>query len=366
MMGVVYRLYPSDSQEVLINQAFGCCRKVWNYFLDGRIFMYDQLGITYGYVECCRVLSEYKTHYTYLRDVDSTALQREVKYLDEAFKAFFDKRGGFPRYKSKNDDKKSYTSVNNGNTIRFNGDEIRLPKVGWVKAKNKLHPEGRILSATITREHTGNYYVSVVYTGVTVEMLPASENVIGLDVGIKNTVVMSDNTVFNQSPRIIKLQNHIIFLQKKLSRQKKDSNNYKKTKIKISKTYKRIHNIINDEYDKLSTRLIRENQVIVIESLNIEGMMKNHNLARQIQTKSWNSLFNKLQYKADRYGRTLIRIDAWYPSSKLCHNCHYENKELTLNDRTWACPKCKTVHDRDYNAALNIKEEGLRIYNENF
>ena len=362
--GEKFRMYPNDEQEVLINKTFGCCRLVWNFFLNGRDFEYDVEGIIFNYYDCSKLLKTLKKKKTFLNEVDSTALQRELKNLDNSFKRFSNKVSGHPKFKTRKDFRQSYTSVNNGDNIRFEGNCIRLPKLGLIRISHKPRIKGRILSATVSRTKSMEYYVSIQYTDVEIPPLESSmENQhIGLDMGIKNTVTTSTGETYQLPKKIEDIQQKIKKLQKKLSRQQKGSHNYEKTRTKIAKQHEKIHNIINDFYHKISHNLIQENQVISIEDLNIKGMTKNHNLAHSIQTQSWNSLFTKLKYKAEMYDKTLIKIDRYFPSSKMCHKCGYINKDLTLKTRQWQCPECETVHDRDFNAAINICEEGLRIY----
>ncbi|MBQ6443665.1 MAG: IS200/IS605 family element transposase accessory protein TnpB [Methanosphaera sp.] len=363
--GEKFRIYPNDKQEVLINKTFGCCRLVWNYFLDGRDFEYEIENIIFNYYDCSKLLKTFKKHKTFLKEVDSTALQRELRNLDQSFKNFFNKVCGHPNFKSRKDNRQSYTSVKNGNNIRFENDGIRLPKLGIIRCSHKPRINGRILSVTVSRTKSMEYYVSVQYTDVEVPHIePVMENQhIGLDVGIKNTVTTSTGQTYHLPKKIDDIQKKIEKLQRKLSRQQKDSNNYEKTRVKIAKQYEKIHNITDDFYHKLSNKIIRKEQIISIEHLNIQGMLKNHKLARRIQTQSWNSLFSKLKYKTQMYGKTLIKIDRFFPSTKQCHNCGYKNDELTLETRTWQCPQCKSIHDRDVNAAINISEEGFKIYN---
>lgn len=363
MMGVVYRVFPDESQKVLINKTFGCVRKVYNFFLNGRNIQYDALGEYFGYNRCCNYLTTYKENNPYLKEVDSTALQSALKHLEYAFQNKIKGLTGDIKFKSRKNPVQSYTSKNNKNTIRFEADGIRLPKIGVLRAKNKLRPHGRILSATVRREDD-KFYVSLLFTDNKIKAYEDSDNVIGIDVGIKNTVTTSDGEIYNIPPKVFKLQKQIDKLHKKLSRQKKDGKNYQRTRKRLRKKYKKIHNIIDNFMHHTSSKIIRENQIISIETLNIKNMMQNHKLARNIQTQCWNSLFTKLKYKSEWHNRTLIRINQWYPSTKLCNNCQYKNEEITLKEREWTCPECHQHHDRDVNAAINIKNEGKKVYDE--
>lgn len=235
--GEKFRIYPNKEQKGLIIKTFGCCRYIWNHYLWGRDFQYDVLGEVFDYYDCSKHLKEDKKHHPFLKEVDSTALQRELKHLDNSFKRFYKDESNHPKYKRRKDDKKSYTSVRNGNNIRFNGRSIRLPKLGFIRISHEPRIKGRILSATVSCSNDGKYYVSVQYTDIEIPHLESDvENQhIALDVGILKTVTTSTGETYNLPDKIKKLQKEIIRLQKKLSRQVKNSHNYEKTKIKISK-----------------------------------------------------------------------------------------------------------------------------------
>ncbi len=370
--GFVFRIYPTKAQIEHINKAVGCVRFVYNYFLDKRITAYKENGESLGYSKCSALLTELKQDkdYLWLQEVDKFALQNSLRDLNTAYQNFFrevtkrNKKQGFPKFKSKHKSKEKYrTNFTNGNiAIDMEANQIKLPKLGWVKFRNgkKIKAPSTIINATINKASSGKYFVSVLCEFEAQE-LPGNTSYIGYDLGLKTYAIGSNGDLI-ENPRYLRQESKkLARLQKQLSRMKKGSNNYKKQKIKVARQHERIANLRKDFLHQQSTKIVRENQVICLEDLQVKNMIKNRKLAKAISDVSWGTFRQMMLYKANWYGRTVVIIDKFYPSSKLCNVCCEINPMLTLSIREWQCPKCLTVHDRDKNAAKNILNEGLRL-----
>ena len=360
--GYKYRIYPNKAQQELIAKTFGCCRFVYNHALDRRKNLYENQGLSESRNDinnwCNR---ELKVQYEWLREVDKFALTNSIYDLDNAYKKFFREHTGYPRFKSKHDSRQSYTTNYSHDNIAvdFERNIVKLPKVGRVKAKIHRTFDGIIKNATISCTPSGKYFVSICVKSELPEFYPAF-GVVGLDLGIKSLCTCSDGTKFN-SPDLTKLQSRLKHQQRSLSKKTKGSSNYKKQKVRLARLHEKISNIRKDSLHKLSRSLVDENQIIVTESLNVKGMLKNHHLARSISDASWSELTRQIEYKSRWYGRKYIKIDTFYASSQTCSNCgHKEQRVKNLAVRAWTCPKCSVTHDRDFNAAFNILKEGLR------
>ena len=359
--GYKYRAYPNKEQREFFSKNFGCCRFVYNHYLVKRKATWEEWHDTMSFSETCKDLSHFlKKEKDWLKEADSSALQQSLRHLDNAYQNFFKKRSGYPKFKKKRSEQ-SYRTMNNSNSIRIEGDHIKLPKAGRVKIVNTRSFEGRISSATVTRTASGRYYISL-QVEEEFETLPNGGGMLGIDAGLTDLYTDSDNNKIINPKTLTKHEKRIRRLQRSLSRKEKGSKNREKARKRLAREHEKVADIRNDFQHKITHRLANDNQVVCIEDLNVKGMMKNHKLARSISDASWSELFRKLEYKMEDRGGILIKVPRTYPSSQLCSCCGSQNSKVKdLSIRAWTCPECGAVHDRDVNAAVNILAKGLEM-----
>ena len=357
------RLYPTRVQCCLIDQIFGCCRLVYNKGLEKRATDYSN-GVKTGYYQTSKMLTELKktSEFAFLKQVDSVALQASLRDLDRAFVNFFEKRAGYPKFKSKHNHHQSYRTlnVNNGRSIRVEGKSLKLPKLGLVKIRQTIK-NANIRYATVEKTPSGKYF-AVLTVKFEPKPRPNKGGQVGIDVGIKHYYTDSNGNIVENPKNLKKSLKRLARAQRSLSRKHKNSHNFSKQRVKVATIYEKITNCRTDFLQKLSSTLISDNQVICIEDLQVKNMVKNRRLAREISDAAWGEFRRMLEYKSDWYGNDLVVIPARYPSSQLCYNCWFKNPEVkNLAIREWTCPQCKTLHDRDYNASVNILRCGLQM-----
>ena len=373
LRAIKIRLYPNVTQAIQINKLLGCYRVVYNQCLARKIKSYEENKIsesqtTLGHFIHHELLKD--DNFVFLREQNTKVLKQAVIDMLNAYKRFFKQHTGYPKFKSKKDNKQScrfelgaiskrnvYTdyklSLANIRDVKFRCNE----KYAQYLQKHKEN----IRQATLTKLPCGEYYLSVLVDGDLTHKVKESHHTIGIDLGIKDFIVTSDGEVFDNLHFKKSESKKLIKIQKQLSRKENNSNNRNKVRIKLAKIYKRITDKKQYYLHQVSNTLINENQVICMEDLNVSGMLKNHKLASSIQEMSFYEFKRILEYKANWYGRKLIFVDRFYPSSKTCNHCGYVNKKLKLSDRQWICPNCGEIIERDYNAALNIRDEGIRL-----
>lgn len=350
-------------------RTFGCCRYVYNYYLALRKETYEQTRRNMSYYVCAKDLTSIKNdgEHDWLKEADSTALQTSIRNLDMAFQNFFRSvRNGscpkYPRHKKKRGGKQSYTSKNVNNNIKIIDKKLQLPKLGLVNCRISRGIRGKIISATVSRTRSGKYFVSLCCS--VDEELPKptlTGAVIGLDLGVKSYAVTSDGVEYPNPKYLKKSEHRLKHLGRQLSRKTKGSNNWEKARIRVAKLHEHITNQRRDMQQKLSTELIKENDIICIEDLSVNEIVSNHSLSKAVLDAAWGEFRRELEYKSKWYGRRLVIIDRYYPSSQLCSCCGAQwSGTKNLSVRNWKCDNCGANHNRDVNAAINILNEGLR------
>jgi IS605 OrfB family transposase len=357
-----YRFYPTPEQAAQLNRTFGCVRLVYNRALDARTraWVVDRASTSYGQTSAW--LTEWKRtdDLSFLNEVSSVPLQQTLRHLQAGFAAFWDKRSRYPRFKSKRRSRASaeYTR----SAFRWRNGQLTLAKMNTPLAIvwSRPLPEGTVPSTvTVSRDAAGRWFVSLLVKDPTIKPLPANSEAVGVDAGITSLLTLSTGEKIPNPRHEHTERRKLAQAQRNLSRKAKDSANRAKARLKVARIHARIADRRRDYLHKLTTRLVRENQTVVIEDLSVRNMLRNHCLARVISDAAWSELRRMLEYKAAWYGRTVIPVDRWYPSSKICSACGRINPTLPLDVRAWTCPGCRAVHDRDFNAAKNILAAGL-------
>lgn len=361
-----YRLHPNNEQITFFEKSFGCVRFVYNWALNQRIEAYQKDGTRISWVESCKNLTELKKQEEtkWLCEVANQSLQSSIRNMDSAFTRFFREKKGFPKFRSKKRRKFSFQFVQ-GVSIDFDTHKVKLPKIGEVKFGKNKEFVGNIGTCTVSKTPTGKYYISILVDDgnpATEKAQITADTAVGIDVGIKDFAVLSNGQVYSNPKYLEKDEKRLKVLQIRLSRKQKDSKRRDRARLAVARQHEKIRNRRVNFIHQVTSRIVRENQTVIIEDLNVDGMLKNHNLAKHIASVSWSEFFRQLQYKCDWQGKTLIRIGRFEPSSKMCL-CGYINKDLTLKDREWDCPQCGRHNDRDLLAAVNIKRFGLQKQN---
>ncbi len=368
-----YRIYPNKEQQVLISKTIGRSRFEFNYLLNSWQVLYETTGSGLSYHKCSTILTGLKKQEdtVWMNEVDSIALQTSVRNLADGFDRFFKKQNGKPRFKSKKNPVQSYTTKFVNNNIRLEDHRLKLPKLGWVSISQSRKLEGRIINATISRKSSGKYFVAILCE-TDIEELPKTGSSVGVDVGIKDFAVLSDGEAFpnmkyyEKSQEKLKKEQQILSRRQRLALSKgielSEAKNYQKQRIKVARIHETIENQRSDFLHKLSTKIVKNHDIIGMESLDIAQMLQNKELSKQIGDVSWAKFKEQIRYKADWYGKTLVEVEKSFPASQLCHVCGHKNTQVKdLSVRQWTCPDCHTSHDRDVNASINIKKEALRI-----
>jgi putative transposase len=361
-----YRIYPTQEQKVLLAKTFGCSRWFYNYALNLTNETYKTTGKGLSRNEIINKLPELKKEHEWLTEVPSQALQQVALDLSSAFLNFFEKRANFPKLKKKGNKQ----SARFPQGIKLDGDYLTLPKLKKVYCKVSRLPKGKLKSVTVSMTPSGKYFASCLYDDgkdipLSSPLIGGTEGgegkAIGIDLGVNHFCVTSDGTKHGNPKHYRKYEKRLAKKQRRLAKKQKTSSNRNKARKAVAKVHEKITRCREDFLHKLSRQLVDENQVICVENLAVKNMVRNHSLAKSISDCGWGQFCTMLKYKAEGEGKIYIEVDRFFPSSKTCNHCLHQVKEMPLNVREWQCLKCGTIHDRDVNAAGNIRDEGLRL-----
>ena len=361
LRGYRYRLYPTTEQKVLIAKHLGCCRFVYNWGLVRKNMAYQIDGVSLSAYDLHKRLPALKEEHPWLKEVNSQSLQQSIHHLSRAFMNFVEGRAEEPTLKRKHSPEQSFT-VPQHYVVDPERGAIQLPKIGAVKTVFHRPFAGKLKSTTVTRSSAGRYFISILVDDgkkPPVPVAPIPEQTVGIDLGLTHYAVLSTGEKVANPKHLKNSQQRLAVLQRRLARKKKGSKNRNKARLKVARCHQKIADQRRDFQHQLSSRLVRENQALAVESLNVNGMVKNHSLAQAISDAGWGTFCSMLAYKCREAGKTLLQIGMFEPSSKTCSICGYRMAALTLKDREWTCPDCRTPHDRDINAAINIKQFAL-------
>ncbi|MGD6804452.1 IS200/IS605 family element transposase accessory protein TnpB [Rossellomorea vietnamensis] len=374
-----FRIYPNHEQTELINKTFGCSRFIYNYFVgkqknkdaywsivnemvqNGQLSQNNWKGEFFNKNQSIKAVRELKKTYSFLKEVDSIALQKSVEIVHDSYTRYYKKQNRLPRFKSKKNPVQSYTTKFVNGNIQVKDKHIKLPKLGLVRFAKSREVEGRIMNATIRRNPSGKFFVSILAESE-VQHYKKTGTSVGIDVGLKDFATLSDGTT-HKNPRFFRrLEKKIMNAQRILSRRQLGSSNWTKQKKKVARLHEKIANARKDLLDKISTEIVKNHDIIGIEDLSVKNMLKNKDLSKGISEVSWAQFRSMLEYKSLWYGKQVIAAAKNFPSSQLCSVCNYKYKAVKdLALREWTCPNCKSSHQRDLNASINLRNEALRL-----